>query len=144
MFCLIKSLIKAGDSKNLDWSWSRQDSLQFGFLDCPWLGIPLWFEGREMNNPEIVFLKNTWTAVEFHSHWYVTVPSLRKYPDITRCFWLAQCLVNNRVSVFVSIKQLSKIINNYFIHWYIFNYYWLVTFWTINEFSWIQQINNNN
>ena len=73
-----------------------------------WLWIPLWCEGRELKYPKIGELKNTWTAIEFHSHCYGCVPSLRKYPDVTCSDWLAQCLVNNGISVIISIKQLSK------------------------------------
>ena len=50
----------------------------------------------------------TITLVEFHSHGYMTVPSLWQYPDVAREYDWIDCVVDNCSLIFVSIENLKK------------------------------------
>lgn len=50
----------------------------------------------------------TITLEEFHSHGYMTVPSLWQYPDVAREYDWIDCVVDNCSLIFVSIENLKK------------------------------------
>ena len=56
----------------------------------------------------IVNRKCTWAAVNLHSHRYPVVPGYRFQSDVACGYWWAQCVINNRILVLISIEHLNN------------------------------------
>lgn len=73
-----------------------QHGLNFLFLS---------FQGEEIKD----LSWNTWTAIEFHPHWYMSEPLYRQDPNVARCDWRAYSVVYNGISVLISKEHLKGI-----------------------------------
>ena len=62
----------------------------------------------QINRTSVNRVLVTITLVEFHSHGYMTVPSLWQYPDVAREYDWIDGVVDNCSLNFVSIENLKK------------------------------------